>query len=562
MRDYNADRKTGQYVVRRREPTKVYSYLPPPKKDPRKEAPKKGSSSVLDTFVWFARLFMLLLCAAATAYLFYLSYPKHTNYIIGWVALAPFVFGARKIKTFWGAGIYSLISGMAVFGALDYWVYYTCQAGGLPHNLSIWATVGFAFVMSLQFLGFGIGCFILRKTHLTFAFFAATTWVLFEYLGQLGSYHFFGPWGIFALGYTQAGAPHMVQIAAYTGVYGVSFALAFLGSEVGTVFSTKDFTTRAVSLFAAAAMFCGIFFYGKQVLKENRVMKAETSLKVAVLQPNIDLYKKWDAAFVEEIEATLADQINTAYQQSPDIIAWPESALPGSIYEEKYLGWVKEIAEKTQSWQLIGSDRIENGEQFVSAYLVNPEGQFAGAYDKMVLVPFGEYIPFEERLKNLNLDIQVLNALGSFTPGLKTQVPLYYKDIMLSAPICYESFFPAIWREAALNGARFFINITNDGWYLDTSAPYQNFAVNVLRAVETGRPVVRAANTGISGWIDRYGRVQKATTLNTKDVLVFDVPLQGENVQTFYNRFGDLFAIVCIIFALTGLGAALVFLYE
>lgn len=536
----------------------IYTYMPnlPEDKGRAARVVKRGALSMVS---WFFHTLMLIVCAVLTAALMFWAGPKTGQYLLGWVALAPFVFGIRKTKTFFGAGLYSLFTGLVMYGALFYWVYYTCLAGGVERNLSLLAVFGIAFVVALQFVLFGVGAFILRKLNFTFALFAAAAWVSFEFLNQLISYKYFGAGGLTMLGYTQSYAPQMIQIASYTGVYGVSFALAFFGAEIGTVFSTKDFASRALSVFAAAFVFAGVFIYGKAVLNEHKTVKAQSAVRVAVLQPNIDLYKKWDAAYAEEIEQILVEQLDEAAAQAPAVIAWPESALPASIYEDEYFAWVSALAQKTQAYQLIGSDRVEGGAQYVSAYLINPAGELGGVYDKKVLVPFGEYIPFGRLLKKFN--IKELNALGGFTPGNAEQAPLYYKDIMFGANLCYESFFPSLWSEAAHGGAKFFINLTNDGWYLNTSAPYINFGVNIFRAVETGRPVVRAANTGLSGLIDRYGRVIARTAVGVEDVLVFDVPVQNDTT-TFYNEHGDLFALVCIALAFTGIGGALVFLNE
>ena len=193
---------------------------------------------------------------------------------------------------------------------------------------------------------------------------------------------------------------------------------------------------------------------------------------------------------------------------------------------------------------------------------MDPQTGGLAAYRKVKLVPFGEFIPFEWIISFFTKNIEVMGALGGFTPGPLDQPLLEAGGIKLGTTICYESIYPQLWRRHNKNGAQLFVNITNDAWFFKTAAPYQHLAVNVLRAAENGRPVLRAANTGFSAYIDGFGNIQKVSNLFTREILTVSVPLSVRPDSTFYAQWGDWFAWVCaIIFFTIGI-STIVFFYE
>jgi len=196
---------------------------------------------------------------------------------------------------------------------------------------------------------------------------------------------------------------------------------------------------------------------------------------------------------------------------------------------------------------LVGSPAYEPGPQerryYNSAYLIAPDGAVHGRYDKVHLVPFGEYVPLKRWLPFLG---KLVAQVGDFTRG-RIGATVSVKEAPMGVLICYESIFPYISRAAVLNGAELLVNITNDAWYGRSSAPYQHFSLAVFRAVENRRGLVRAANTGISGFIDPVGRVLTATELFEDDTAVRPLPLIRQT--TIYSRHGDLFAKACLLIA-------------
>ncbi|WP_428897565.1 apolipoprotein N-acyltransferase [Parelusimicrobium proximum] len=550
--------RDSQFVVRR-EPTKVYNYMGDIDKDKGK---KKGSSSGLDFFVAAGKVILLLMCGLATAFLLFESYPKNSVHILAWVSLVPFLLGLRMVKTLSGSFLYSFASGIIINSFIFYWIFYTCQAGGVETGLALLMTAGLVAVVSIQFAVFGMCTFAVQRFKWVYVPLVACTWAGIEWLHSFIAYKAVG-FSWFLLGYSQWNAPEIIQIAAYGGVFLVSFVIAAVNASAAAVFTSKTFPERTLNFFIGSAVLCLVFLFGRESLQNSKESEYKDVIRFAVLQPNIDQYKKWNDAFIDEIENKLLEQTEKAAMSNPGIIVWPESALPGSIEMPEYKELVEYIAMKSNSWQLLGTDRMATGDKhYVSAYFVSPDAKTEGIYDKRQLVPFGEYIPFESYIRSMNLNIDVLGALGAFIPGSNLQAPFEYNGIVFAPNICYESLFPALWREDSRVGARFFVNMTNDGWYLDTSAPYQHFAVNVLRAVETGKPVIRSANTGISGWIDGKGRVKDRSELGAEGVFIYDVPVPQEGVQTFYSNFGDIFAMAfCVIF-MTATCIGIVFMYE
>ncbi|MGN1058140.1 MAG: apolipoprotein N-acyltransferase, partial [Candidatus Avelusimicrobium sp.] len=200
--------------------------------------------------------------------------------------------------------------------------------------------------------------------------------------------------------------------------------------------------------------------------------------------------------------------------------------------------------------------------QYVGAYLVPPDMGVLQSYRKIKLVPFGEYIPLEKGVRTLFSDVAVLGELGSFTSGAREQQPLNLGGVTLGLTICYESIFPQLWVAQSRQGAKLFVNLTNDAWFFDTAAPYQHLAINAVRAAETGRPVLRAANTGFSAVIDPFGRITQQSGLFTQEILRANVPLPVGDKLSFYAQWGDWFAWLCAAIYFTLFISLAVFSYE
>lgn len=506
----------------------------------------------------------LLLCALGTAWLVYASFPRNSHPELAWFALAPFIWGVTRTKSFWSSFFYAWFTALLFHAGIFYWIYYTClHGGGLAQGLSVAAWLGLCGLLSVQFAIFGGSCYFLRRAGAFFPLLAACGFVALEWLHQTLAFHGLGfPW--LMLGYTQWSAPEVLQLVSFTGVYGLSFALAFTGASIGWAFAVPGVKSGVAHMVVAAGVFLGLFALGHSRLPSHphRPGKPLLSLNAALMQPNIDQYKKWDAAFEAEITNTLANLGASLAGTKVMLAVWPESAVPGTLLETRYLNLFKHIAAESGAYQLVGSNVPEGGTQYVGAYLLPPDGGPLQSYRKIKLVPFGEYIPLEKWIRRVFSDVEVLGELGSFTPGTLKQQTFDLGGVLFGRTICYESIFPQLWVEQSRQGAKFFVNITNDAWFFNTAAPYQHLAINVVRAAETGRPVLRAANTGFSAVIDPFGRIEQSTALFTRSVLRTEVPLPVGDKVTFYTRWGDWFAWLCVAVYFTMFFSMAVFAYE
>ncbi len=268
---------------------------------------------------------------------------------------------------------------------------------------------------------------------------------------------------------------------------------------------------------------------------------------MALIQGNIRQDVKWEPHFQEEtlkIYSNLTLQVKVS---RPDLIIWPETATPFFFQNTSPLqGRILELAHQMQAPLLFGAPAFDRRgsriHYFNSAFLISPEKKILGRYDKIHLVPFGEYAPFSGIL---GFTRDIIGAIGDFTSGQEIR--------NLSLPwgnfgvlICYEAIFPDLTRQFVDQGARFLVNITNDAWFGKTSAPYQHLSMVTLRAVENRVPIARAANTGISALIDSSGRVVRSTDLFTREVLFGKIDVNLNKSSTFYTQWGDLFSYCCL----------------
>lgn len=515
-------------------------------------------------FAGVGQVLFLLVCALATAWLMYESFPRASRSELAWFALAPFIWAITKTRGFWSSFFYAWFTALLFHAGIFYWIYYTClHGGGLSQGLSMAAWLGLSGLLSVQFAVFGGSCFYLKKTGIFFPLLAACGFVALEWVHQTLAFYGLGfPW--LMLGYTQWNAPEILQLAAYTGVYGVSFVLAFTGASLGWAFAVTGVKHGVGYMSVAALVFLGLFTFGHYRLPKTSLRHGQPllSLSASVIQPNIDQYKKWDNTFETEIENTLTDMGLSLSNTDVMLSVWPESAVPTSLQDEKYQRLFEMFAASSGAYQLVGSNVSEGGKQYVGAYLVPPNMSELQSYRKIKLVPFGEYIPLEKGVRTLFSDVDVLGELGSFTPGARDQQPLNLGGVRLGLTICYESIFPQLWVSQSRQGAKLFVNITNDAWFFDTAAPYQHLAINAVRAAETGRPVLRSANTGFSAVIDPFGRITQQSGLFTQEILRTNVPLSVGDKLSFYSQWGDWFAWLCTVIYFTLFISLAVFSYE
>ncbi len=541
-----------------------------------RQLPSSSSTTPAEVSVWervklgvqgISRICFLITCQLVTAGLFYVSYPRVSFAFAAWFILAPFIWGLCHVRRCWGAFFYGWATGFLSNAFLLSWIYYTCvHGGGLSVPLALGAWLGLAALLGLQFAAFACGCYFLKKMGPFFPLLAACGWVALEWLHQTIAFYGLGfPWVM--LGYTQWNVPEVLYLASYGGVYLISFVLAFVGATAGWFLQLPSLRQGLWQLSMAVGLFALLFGFGRHI--KNRQQHwlehphALLSVQAALLQPNIDQYKKWTPQFETEIAHTLEQMGQTLAGKNTYLAVWPESTVPGALTQQKYADLFANIGKTSGAYQIIGSNiEVSSQEQYVGAYLMPPTADGLSAYRKTKLVPFGEFIPLENLVKKIARNVEVLGALGSFMPGPFEQPLLDAGGVKLGTTICYESIFPQLWRAQNKNGAQLFVNITNDAWFFDTDAPYQHLAANVLRAVENARPVLRAANTGFSAYIDPFGTIQAKSGLFTQEILTVTVPLSVREGSSFYAKWGDWFAWICAVLFFTIGISTVVFFYE
>jgi apolipoprotein N-acyltransferase len=299
------------------------------------------------------------------------------------------------------------------------------------------------------------------------------------------------------------------------------------------------------ALVGVALVVGGTTAWGWMTLAVGSFTASGTDLRVGLVQGNVEQGQKWDPARADEIFSRYLELSRDAVRRGAKLVVWPESSTPFMFEESPMLSEaIRRLARESQTTLLFGSDQVERGmppRYYNSAFLVQPTGAVGGTYRKMHLVPFGEYIPF----KNLfSFAAPLVEAAGDFAEGNRVTVfPVTSGSI--STAICYEVVFPELAREAVLGGSRLLSTITNDAWYGRSSAPWQHFDQARMRAIEQRRYLIRAANTGISGIVDPYGRVVSRSPLFEPAVVMGDVAFLSE--LTLYARMGDALAYACLL---------------
>jgi apolipoprotein N-acyltransferase len=350
----------------------------------------------------------------------------------------------------------------------------------------------------------------------------------------------------------------VAQTASLVGVYGLSALLALTASAAAYVAIDKT-RRRWVVAGSVLGLVAGCVLWGSLRLGASTLLEQGAPVRVAVLQGNIAQEDKWNPDLRDAITDRYLDMTRQALKDGATFIMWPESSTP-FFFEQDLVrgGAIRRLARESGATLLIGSDQIEpvraspavetpTERYYNAAFLLKPDGTIGAVYRKMHLVPFGEYVP----LANLLFFVgPIVEAVSAFSPGTDP-VLLPIGDHMASTAICYEVIFPSLIRQFVLDGSQLLTTITNDAWYGRSSAAYQHWDQASMRAIEQGRYLARAANTGISGFVDPYGRVLARTDLFKPAILVED--LRFLQHRTVYNRTGDLLAWLSLAFTAAAL---------
>ncbi len=470
-----------------------------------------------------------------------LSLPYHlpAAWFTAFFAFIPIFFTFEK-KT--SSQIFKIcfIFGLFYHASLGYWLNYVNVLGFLL--LSGYLSIYFGFFGSLSRHFF-------VQNNLRSTWYVAGIWVMLEYARGF----LFGgfPWAL--LGYSQWKNLPFIQIADVIGAYGVSFFVIWVNLILYRILRGVRVTRYLTALCLVLVIVVG---YGVERLHSwDKFYRAETpkaTLRISVIQGNIPQDQKWDAKIKEIIFEKYNRLSMMASMEQPELIVWPETSFPGYFENEPMMAsHLRSVVRQAKTRLLVGAPMMsdfENGLVFYNgAILFSSNGEEAGRYSKMHLVPFGEYIPFEALLGFIRYFVEI----GRFSPGADPtifSIVSEYQKIKIAAKfgvlICYEDIFPSMVRNLCRNGADFLVNITNDAWFGKTSAPYQHAQASVFRAIENRVPVVRAANTGLSCFISAEGRVTASVQKDGEEIMVsghqtHDITLRKG--RSFFTRFGDIF---------------------
>jgi len=479
---------------------------------------------------------------------------------LAWLAPALFLMAIRGLTprraAVWGLGV-SWVADSAIL----YWIYVVTVEYGHAHPLvGVVAPIALALYIAVFGAAFATGHAWLAERGLASPWSAAFAWTALDHLRSFALTGF--PWA--TLGYAQHENAPLLGLASFTGVYGLSF-VSVLGSaallEAGI--ALRERRRPGYPVIAAGVAVLGLHGLG---LAAPHV-EGQQTVRVAVVQGNIDQGVKWSSAWVLQTLETYESLSREAVEAGAEIVVWPETAVPGAIELDPALrARIAALARETGAGLVVGGVGLALDElgqpasYFDSAFLFSPDGELGGRYDKTHLVPFGEYIPFQELLGRFLTAVARGIARVGVEPGAAPRavsvVAAGGREIAFGVPVCYELLFPDLVRRFALDGGRALLAITNDAWYGRTGAPYQFLAITALRSAETGLWTARAANTGVSGFIDGSGEVRVQTPIFETTWRVADVPLHPDPREaTFYVRHGDVFAWGCWLVWLVYLGA-------
>ncbi len=477
-----------------------------------------------------------------------------------WIALAPLLVallqaGRDREGRGWAAFargfLLAYVSGIIFYAGSCYWIYHVMSVyGGLPGLVAAGVVVLFCLYVGLIHGIFGgLLAFVAsrrRGGRRAVVLVAPFLWVAMELVRSrvLGF-----PWDL--LGTVLVDNIPLSRIAGVTGVYGLSFEIMLMNAAlVGILYGRRE---RRVLMLAAGILIVGVVETGSYLEPPAAIPTGTARL----VQTNLPLNLNWTPQLYEQ---TLADLARISVPHSgegmpgdplPDLVIWPESPAPFFLNDSRFHQTISGIGVDAHAYVLAGALGVVRGsdrsEIYNSAELVAPNGDFVARYDKIHLVPFGEYVPFKDLFSFAK---KLTQEVGDFVPGTEqTLLPVHsYK---MGTFICYESIFPDEVRQLANHGAGLLVNISNDGWFGETGAPFQHLQMARMRAIENHRWVLRSTNTGVTASIDPFGRVVQKAQRNVR--VAPDMPYGVVTETTFYTRHGDWFAWACAIISVGAL---------
>lgn len=498
-----------------------------------------------------------IILVVASGILNILVFPKFELVALTWVTIVPMLVAlfqeTRPRRSF----LFGLIFGLIFFSGCYYWIFSVLNGYGNLH----WASATLLFGLLVVYLSLYQGLFAYVFSKLSFKLpvgcFLMTPflWVSTEYLrGHVLSGF---PWCL--TGYALVDYLNLAQFGAIAGVYGLSFCAILISSLIaGFILTPCRFTLSCLLISMTVLISLSL-----KSVPEPQIDNRRSTL-ARLVQPNISIDQPWNSGSkssilseLVELSLPLRSHLRPKYDvienlipevRSPKLIIWPETPAPFNFKDDSFFqDQMKKLAKASHASLIFGFVDLRTAASdsspgpYNSVGILSPTGSFLSQYDKMHLVPFGEYVPlrwlffFTEK---------VSNQIGEFQAGTKVVVSTLDSKRKVGTFICYEAVIPNLVRKFVAGGAEVLINVTNDAWFANSAAPHQHLLMARMRAIENGRYLLRAANSGISAVIDPFGRVIDRTNLYEKAVL--DSPFYFLTSMTFYSRWGDVFAFLCL----------------
>jgi len=498
----------------------------------------------------FSRLAFSLLSGA----LLILCFPKPHLGLLAAFALVPLLLAIFTERQRGWLFLYGYAAGGVFLAGSFYWLQDVMTTYGhlaAPLAAGVLAALVAVFALFFALFSVWVGELARRNRGVALAL-APFVWVAVE---LLRTHLITGlPWNL--LGYALADRPRLIQIASLTGIYGVSFLLVTVNTAIARVLLAR--TRRALLLVVATLLLVIAIILTGPNLPE--MSATSTAILVQTNLPQLSSYEpNWVANHQHELSELYHLTLKAVEEQAarPVFVLWPEVPAPFYFHHDPRLrAQLMALAQATRTYVLVGiidyhKDTLGRDRPYNSAVLLAPSGEFVGQYDKIHLVPFGEYVPWKPVFGWMK---RLVAEVSDFASGTNKTL-LTVGDARAAVVICYEAIFPALVRDFVVRGADVLVNISNDGWFGRTAAPVQHFNMARMRAVETRRFLLRATNTGITAVIDPYGRVVARAPTAVHTVLVAGFAPRRE--QTFYVRYGDWFALLGLMVALAALARTL-----
>jgi len=483
--------------------------------------------------------------AALTTGFLILSFPNFESWFLAWIGLVPLLVAIARRPAPGRALILGWATGTVFFYVTCYWLTYSMiHYGGVPAVLAYLLLIPgavvigifpgiFAALMALAIRRWGHMALLLAPV-----FWTAMEWARLGVTGQL--------WN--AIGYSQAFHSALIQPAIWGGVYAVSFIILAINSAVALLIINWSSETRVVAGLVTAFV-VGVLLITPS-LPFTGLSDYSSHVKIVALQPNVPMKAVKSVEETKELLNRHLSLSTNALKSLPtghaSLVVWPESPMNFTYASDRaFQEVVRSFTQENRTSLILNSlEPAPSNGSYNSALLINEEGRLISQYDKIRLMPFGEYVPLPQWLPGASL---ITGIVGEFTPGSRytvMHVGQGYEGYSAGVFICIESAYPWIPRRLTNEGADVLINISNDGYLGPTAVMRQHLANAIFRAVENRRPVVRVTNTGLSALIDRKGVIREQTEPFQTDVRIWGLELSAEQT-TFYTRRGDLFVQIC-----------------